>query len=124
VKTSLALVLAFLVAAYPAAAQSGDTAAIWRSFAEQLEVGTTVTVRTHGGDRFTATLVQVQPDAILVQPRTRATVPVQPVPYEAIASLERGRGGIGAGKAAAIGIATGVGAFFATLLIFVAVAMD
>jgi hypothetical protein len=124
VKTSLALILTLLVAAHPVAAQSADSAALWRAFAEKLEVGAVLKIRTHDGQSFTATLVQVQADAIQVQPRMRLAVPVQPVPYDAIASLERARNGIGPGKAAAIGIATGVGAFFVTLLIFVAAAMD
>jgi hypothetical protein len=45
-------------------------------------------------------------------------VPVQPVPYDAVLSLERrSEGGMSAGKAAAIGVATGAGTFFAILLI-------
>jgi hypothetical protein len=69
--------------------------------------------------------VQAQPGALMLQPKTRVPVPVQPVTYESIASLERVRkGGMGAGKAAAIGIATGVGGFLATLLIFIAAIDD
>jgi S1-C subfamily serine protease len=118
------MMLAMLVAALPAAAQPQDTAALWRSFAERVEVGTSLRVRLYDGRAFTATLVRADPDALMLQPKTRVPVPVQPVPYEAIASLDRTRGGIGAGKAAAIGIATGVGAFFATLLIFLAAVAD
>jgi hypothetical protein len=50
---------------------------------------------------------------------------VQPVPYESIVSMERVRnGGIGPGKAAAIGVVTGVASFLATLLIFIAAIDD
>jgi len=45
----------------------------------------------------------------------------QRVPYEAIVSLERDEPrGMGAGKAVAIGVASGVGAFLATFLILLA----
>ena len=124
--TWIRLVLVLLVTASPAAAQRIDTASLWRAFAEKLEVGTVVKVRLYDGQTFRGTFLEAQSDALLVQPRTRLPVPIRPVPYDAIASLERQHtgGGVGAGKAALIGVATGVGAFLATLLVFVAAAMD
>ena len=97
---------------------------VWRNFAERLEVGAELNVRLSDGQRFRASLVGVRPDAVLLQPKTRVPVPVQAVPYEQINRLERARNGIGAGKAVAIGVATGVGAFFATLGVILAVAGD
>ena len=125
-KTWIPLVVALLMTASPALAQPADSGALWRAFAEKLDVGTVVKVRLHEGPTFTATFLEARPDALVVQPRPRVAVPVQPVPYAAIVSLERERpgGGIGAGKAVLIGVATGVAGFLATLLIFVAVAMD
>ena len=124
-KAVIALFVVVMVSAQPALAQVSDTAALWRAFAEKVEVGSSLKVRLRDGRKFTATLVQAQPAALFLQPKTRVPVPVQPVTYESIASLERVRhDGIGAGKATAIGIATGVGAFFATLLIFIAAAYD
>ncbi|HEY1306739.1 MAG TPA: hypothetical protein VGF24_24470 [Vicinamibacterales bacterium] len=117
--TALILVLAV---SHAAAAQS--TADIWRSFAERVEVGTELNVRLSDGQHFRATLVAVRPDAVLMQPKTRVPVPIQPVPYGEIVRLERTRQGIGGGKAVAIGVATGVGAFFATLAIIFAAAGD
>ena len=105
-----------LLLAMPAAAQ--DQGGVWREFAARVDVGSELTVRLRDGQRFRATLIAVRDDAMLVQPKTRVPVPVQPVPYDAIQSLERRReGGIGPGKAAAIGVASGVGTFFALLLI-------
>jgi len=97
---------------------------VWRSFAERLDVGTELNVRLNDGQHFRATLVGVRPDAMLLQPKTRVPVPVQPIPYEAIVRIERARHGIGGGKAVAIGVATGVGAFFATLAITLAAVGD
>jgi hypothetical protein len=124
VKRAIAIALVLLCVTSPLAAQTSDPATLWRAMAERIEAGTTVTVRLQNGRRFNATLVQAAPDALLLQPKTRVPVPVQPVPYGSIASLERKRDGIGAGKAAAIGVATGVGAFFATMLVIIAAIDD
>lgn len=124
-KTVIALFVVVMLSTQPAWAQVSDTAALWRAFAEKVEVGSSLKVRLYDGRKFTATLVHAQPGALLLQPKTRVPVPVQPVAYESIASLERVRnGGIGAGKAAAIGVASGVGAFLATLVIFIAAIND
>lgn len=102
----------------PSAAAAQAPPDVWRSFLEQVDVGTELNVRLRDGTRFRATFLGTRDDAALLQPRTRVTVPVQPVPFDAIASLERRQeGGIGAGKAAAIGVASGVGTFFAILAI-------
>jgi hypothetical protein len=124
-RTVVVMFVVAMLSAQTVLAQVSDTASLWRAFAEKVEVGSSLKVRLYDGRKFTATLVQAQPGALLLQPRTRVPVPVQPVTYEAIASLERVRhGGIGAGKAAAIGVAAGVGAFLATLVIFIAAVSD
>jgi hypothetical protein len=112
--------LVVLVAVQSVAAQT--TADVWRSFAERVDVGTELNVRLNDGRRMRATLVGVRADAILLQPKTRIPVSIQAVPYDAIVGMER-KAGHSAGKAVAIGVATGVGAFFGImLLIFAAVA--
>ena len=113
------LVLSLLAAAPVRAQVPAD---VWRTFAQNIDVGSEMNVRLQDGTRFRATLVGVRDEALLLQPKTRVTVPVQAVPYGDIASLERRKagGGVGAGKAAAIGVASGVGSFFAMLLILVA----
>ena len=97
---------------------------VWRDFAERVSVGSELNVRLSDGRRFRATLIGVVDDAILLQPRTRVPVPVQAVAYQEIVRLERTKGGIGAGKAVAIGVATGVGAFFGTLALIIAATTD
>jgi hypothetical protein len=108
-----------LILAMPgvAHAQQPD-AQLWRSFVEKVDIGTTLKMRLKEGQRVKATLLQVSPEAIVVKPKTRVPVPAQSVPFEAIESLEIDRpGGIGVGKAVAIGVASGVGAFLGMLLI-------
>jgi hypothetical protein len=124
-KTFVIFVVIVFLAVRPAVAQVAESADLWRTFAEKIEIGSAVNVRLHNGQKFAATLVQARPDALLLQPKTRVPVPVQPVPYESIVSMERVRnGGIGPGKAAAIGVVTGVASFLATLLIFIAAIDD
>jgi hypothetical protein len=96
-------------------------AQVWRDFAQQVDVGSELKVRLIDGENFRATLVRVDETNLLLQPKTRIPVPVQAVPYDAIASLEPTRkGGIGVGKAIAIGVGTGVAAFWGTLVVVVA----
>jgi S1-C subfamily serine protease len=104
---------------------AGQTSSeVWRSFAEQVEVGTELNVRLNDGRHFKATLVGVRDDAMLMQPRTRVPVPIQAVPYGDVVRLERTKPGMGAGKAIAIGAATGVGAFFGILAVMISVVSD
>jgi hypothetical protein len=122
---ALVVALVVLVAVAPAAAQPADAADVWRTFAEQVEVGAAITVRLTDGRTFTGTLVAAHSDALLVQPRTRIAVPVQAVPYEDIVSIARERkGGIGAGKAVLIGVASGAAAFLGILLLVIASVQD
>lgn len=116
-KHLLVVVLLFALVA-PAAAQPQPD--VWKSFASRIDVGVQLNVRLRDGQRFRATLIDAREDVLLLQPRTRVPVPVQPVAYETIVSLEQVKGGMNAGKAAAIGVASGVGAFFATMLIIIA----
>ena len=112
--TTTALIV--FLAAHNVAAQTSSE--IWRSFAERVDVGTELNVRLNDGRRFRATLVGVRDNAMMVQPKTRIPVPIQAVPYEDVVQIERTRSGIGAGKAVAIGVAAGVGAFFAIVALF------
>jgi len=114
--TTVALIV--FVASHSVTAQTPSD--IWRNFAERVDVGTELNVRLTDGSRLRATLVGVRSDAVLLQPKTRVPVPIQAVPYGDIVRLERTKPGIGAGKAVAIGVATGVGTFFGVLAVLFA----
>jgi len=117
---SMMLLMAMFVPSL-AFAQTPPQSEIWRAFAQKVDVGTRVKVRLDDGQRVVATLIEADADGVLVQPRTRVPVPVQHIAYDRIASLERDDArGVGAGKAVAIGVASGVGAFLGTLLILIA----
>jgi hypothetical protein len=113
-----------LVLLSPAGLRAQAQPDVWKEFASRIDVGTEVNVRLRNGQRFRATLVEAREYVVMLQPKASPPVPVQPVAYEAIVSLEQTKGGIGAGKAVAIGVATGVGAFFGTLLVMLAAVSD
>jgi hypothetical protein len=95
---------------------------IWRGFAERLEPGKTLRIRLRNGQRFKATLLHVSSDAMTVQPKTRAAVPPQRVPFEGVETLEVDHGrGIGIGKAVAIGAGVAAGAWLALMALAFAV---
>jgi len=122
-RTAIILTLLLSLVSYPALAQTPAPAQgdVWRVFTERLDVGSRIKVRMRDGQRVTATLIQASPDALLVQPRTRRPVPVQRVSYDDIASIERDdQRGISGGKAVAIGVGSGAGAFFGILLLLIA----
>jgi hypothetical protein len=117
---SMTLLMAMVVPCL-AFAQTPPQSEIWRAFAQKVDVGTRLKVRLDDGQRVVATLIEADADGVLVQPRTRLPVPVQRIAYDRIASLERDDArAMGAGKAVAIGVASGVGAFLGTLLILIA----
>jgi hypothetical protein len=121
VKIFASVILITAIGTHGAAAQVPPQSDIWRAFAQKIEAGARVRVRLHDGQRVTATLIRADAEELLLQPRTRIPVPVQRVAYDQVALLERDEArGIGAGKAVALGIASGVGAFLGTLLIVIA----
>ena len=114
-----------LVAVVPTDLSAQAQPEVWKTFASRIDVGAQLNVRLRNGQKFRATLIDAREDAVLLQPKTRVPVPVQPVTYDAIVSLEQVKGGgVGAGKAAAIGVAAGVGAFFGTMLVILAAVGD
>ena len=121
----LALVLALVgvLAAPPhMAAQTAAGPEIWRAFTQRLDPGTQLKVRLISGQRFRATLLQVSDEAMTIQPRTRAPVPPQHVPFSDVASLEIDTArGTNIGKAIAIGAGVAAGAFFGLMALAVAV---
>jgi hypothetical protein len=109
----------------PSLAAAQVNADVWRGFAKKVDAGTELTVRLREGKRFRAVFIEARDAALVLQPKTRVPVAVQEVPYDAIVSLERRQqGGMGAAKAAAIGVGAGAATFFGILLILFATIDD
>jgi hypothetical protein len=100
---------------------SAVAAAAMADYVGRLPPGSKVRVERIDGKVMHATLLKAAPDAIVVQRNTRVPEPPVEVPLGQIArvTVDNG-GGTSTAKAVAIGIATGVGAFFAILAIAVA----
>ena len=117
------LLIAALSAPTGAVAQVRDD--VWRGVAVAIDPGSEVNVRLRDGTRFRATLVEARDRSVLLQPKTRIPIDVQEVSYTDIAAIERrNQGGMGAAKAAAIGVGAGVGVFFAIVGILAAIYGD
>ena len=96
----------------------------WFAYAEKLAIGSTVRVRTSGGDRYTAVLAIVDREGITLEMKTRIPEPPRRVPYSRLEQLELKQNGTSAAKAAIIGVATGAATFFGILLILAAAYSD
>ena len=95
---------------------------IWRAFTERVQPGKTLKIRLKGGQRFKATLLQVSAEALTVQPKTRAAVPPQRIPFEHVETIELDESkGIGVGKAVAVGAGVAAGAWLALMALAFAV---
>jgi hypothetical protein len=117
----LVILFASQVALAGAGQQStADTEAVMRRYAERLAPGSAVSVRTKDGERFTATLVDVTADAVLVKPRTRLPEPIRAIPFASLDMLEPKTDGMSVGRAVAIGAGAGAASFGALLLIIAA----
>ena len=111
----------------PAEAPKGDRAGtpgqdadIWRQYAMRLPIGSTVKIRTTGGEHWTALLLTVDDTGITMKPKTRIPEPAQRVPFDRLTQLELAQAGSNIAKAAAIGGAVGAGAFLGLLMLLFA----
>jgi hypothetical protein len=101
-----------------------ETAAM-AEYVQKLQIGSRVRVERTDGSSLRGTLMKATPTAVVVQKNTRIPEPFVEVPIAQVARVTLdGGGGTSAAKAAAIGIASGVGAFFAILAIAFAASGD
>jgi hypothetical protein len=106
----VAVILAVLIAAAPAAAQEpGSEGAAWRALAEALEPGAFVAVRTKDGKRVKGTLVQHSSYGILIKPKTRIPGPARELAFGDIDSIERQKQGMSPGLKVVLGVGIGIG---------------
>jgi len=101
-----------------------NTAAM-AEYVQKIPAGSRVRVERVDGSSFRATLMKAGEHSIMVQKNTRVPEPPIDIPMAQIArvTVDNG-GGSSTGKAVAIGIASGVGAFFAILAIAFAASGD
>jgi hypothetical protein len=108
-----------------AAANQAATVDVLRAYVEKLPIGAIVKVKMKEGKGVKGTLMLIEPDAIVVKPKTRIARPERRLPYTEIEFVElQERNGSNVAKSVAIGMATGAGAFLGLILITVAIIDD
>jgi hypothetical protein len=132
--TALSLITSLLTAACASAGrtpatiapQAGgpDTAAM-ADYVRRLPAGSKVHVEQTDGKHLRGTLMKATADAILVQKNSRVPEPPVDLPLAGIARVSVDSGhGTSTGKAIAIGIASGAGAFLGIIAILAATWSD
>lgn len=104
---------------------SAQDASLLQSYVEKLPIGSTVKVKMKQGKGVKGTLMVVEPNAIVVKPKTRIARPERRLPYSDIEFVElQERNGTNIAKSVVIGVATGAGAFLGLILLTVAIIDD
>ena len=88
-----------------------------RKYIEQLPAGTAVQIDLADGTHLKATLIGVEHDVVIVQPRTRLPAAYRRIPLQAIVSLSPESRNLNVSNAMAIGVGAGVASFVALFLI-------
>jgi hypothetical protein len=105
-------------AASAEAANQAATLDLLRSYVGKLPIGAIVKVKLKEGKGVKGTLMVIEPDAIVVKPKTRIARPERRLPLAEIEFVElQERNGTNMVKAVGIGIATGAGAFLGLMLL-------
>ena len=108
--TRLITLLLVTLVALPANAQTVTyDASVWQTFANALNPGAFLEVKTRDGRRMKATLVQRTVDGIVVQEKTRIQVAPREVRFTDITSIEFAKQGWSPGKKVAVGAGIGAG---------------
>lgn len=108
----------------PLAAQDSGTGLL-RSYVEKLPIGSTVKVKMKEGKGVKGTLMVIEPDAIVIKPKTRIARPERRLPLTEIEFVElQERNGSNIAKSVVVGLATGAGAFLGLMLLAVAIIDD
>ena len=121
---TLIVTLTSMMTTAPVSAQA-PSPDLLRSYVQKLPIGAIVKVKMKEGKGVKGTLMVVEPDAIVVKPKTRIARPERRLPYSDIEFVElQERGGTNVAKSVAIGVATGAGAFLGLLLLTFAIIDD
>jgi hypothetical protein len=124
---TLIVTLTSMMTTTPLAAATDDIAAnvnqaasvdLLRAYVEKLPIGSIVKVKMKEGKDVKGTLMVIEPDAIVVKPKTRLARPERRLPYTDVEFVEvQTKNGANIAKSVAIGVGTGAGAFFGLMLL-------
>ena len=118
-------IAALLIAAWiganaaPLFAQTRDrasqTAGMWRAYANQIAIGSTLAIRTTAGERLTGVLFVVDDSTITVKPKTRLPEPARRIAFDNIEEMAVRRDRVNIAKYVGVGAAVGAGVFLSML---------
>ena len=125
--TALALVMSLAFGAWDLGLGTWGTvhaqeASSWRKVAESVPLGSKVKVQTFEGKRVSGTLMRVDETGVMIKKNTRMPEAGVLVTYDAIANIERDKGGMSWAKVIGIGLVAGAGAILTVFVI--ALSMD
>src|SRR5262245_42651265 len=123
-QTSIACVLALLIAAPHVNAQSNEPPEVWRQYSERLAPGALVRVTLKNGQSLKGHVVQVTTDRLRVDPKTRIRVPIRDLSYDDIAWMSTLKEGFSPGAKVLMGVGIGAAAIFGLFLVALASISD
>jgi hypothetical protein len=124
-KSILVLVLVLLVAGRSAAAQQrSEPPDVWRQYAEKLPAGAFVKVTLRTGVTIKGHVVQVSPDMVRVEPKTRIPLAVRDLRFDDIAWMSRLKDGKSPGTKVLIGVGSVAATVMALFILAVASIAD
>src|SRR5262245_2436706 len=124
-KTVIAAALALLMSAESVSArQRAESPEVWRQYADRLPSGALVHVALKNGTSVTGHVIQVAPDMLRVEPKTRIPAPVRNVAYDEIEWISTRQEGKSPGAKVLLGVGIAAASVFGLFLIALASIAD
>jgi hypothetical protein len=123
-QSSIACVLALLIAVPHINAQSTEPPEVWRQYSERLAPGALVKVTLKNGQSLKGHVIQAAADRLRLDPKTRIRVPVRDVSYDDIAWMATLKDGFSPGTKVLMGVGIGAACIFGLFLVALAAISD
>jgi len=107
-------------ASYARPQKSVDDPALIRRYVERLPIGSTLKLEETSGEKTTVILMAVDPNGMVVKPKTRVPEPARTISFDRVVRVELAGQGHGFAKGFGIGAAVGAGSVFLWLLLLIA----
>src|SRR5262245_45600713 len=116
-QSPIAWLLVLLIAAPHLNAQSVEPPDVWRQYTERLPSGALVKVTLKNGQAVKGHIIQVAPDRLRLDPKTRIRVPVRDVSYDQIAWMATLSEGKSPGTKVLMGVGISAACIFGLFLV-------